>query len=40
MMAIWPATNWLRAMLEMSSPMPSAASRNSAEAPVNTMSEP
>ena len=40
MMAIWPATNWLRATPEISSPMPSAASMNRAEAAVSTRSEP
>ena len=39
-MATWPATNWLRASVEMVSPMPSAASRKRLEHAHSTQNEP
>jgi ABC-2 type transport system permease protein len=40
MMAIWPATNWLRASVEIVRPMPSAASRNRLAQPQSSQNEP
>ena len=39
-MAIWPATNWLRARVEIISPMPSAASRKRLEHAQSSQNEP
>ena len=40
MMASWPATNWFLVTVEISSPIPSAASRNSDEVAKSNQSEP
>ena len=40
MIATWPATNWFFVTVEISSPIPSAASRNSEDAANNKTSDP